>query len=76
MLNADDANDPFEPNQRFTAPRNGPADLVFRLRVDDGFDTGSDTVTVPVNTNKTPSCTNGGSQTGANRKTGGTASMT
>ena len=53
-LNPDDADDPFEPNQRFVAPRNGPVDLTFRLRVDDGFDTGEDTVVVHVNANNAP----------------------
>ncbi len=74
-LNPDDADDPFEPNQRFTAPRNGPADLVFRLRVDDGFDTGSDTVTVHINANNGPTFTNGTDQTISNVKTGATVAM-
>ncbi len=53
-LNPIDAADPFQPNQRFVAPRNGPFDLTFRLRVDDGYDTGEDSVNVHVNANNGP----------------------
>jgi hypothetical protein len=74
-LNPIDAADPFMPNQRFVAPRNGPLDLTFRLRVDDGFDTGSDTVNVHVNANNGPVITAGASQTINNVKTHGTVSM-
>ena len=74
-LNPIDAIDPFMPNQRFIAPRNGPLDLTFRLRVDDGYDTGSDTVNVHVNANNGPVITAGASQTISNVKTHGTVSM-
>jgi hypothetical protein len=74
-LNAEDADDPFEPNQRFTAPRDGAATLTFRLRVDDGFDTGEDTVVVTINDNNAPNITNGESQTISNIKTGGSVTM-
>ena len=74
-LNPIDANDPFEPNQRFVAPRNGPVDLTFRLRVDDQFDTGEDSVNVHVNANNAPVITAGASQTINNVKTHGTVAM-
>jgi large repetitive protein len=74
-LNPIDANDPFMPNQRFVAPRGGPLDLTFRLRVDDQFDTGEDSVNVHVNANNAPVITAGPSQTINNVKTHGAVSM-
>jgi len=74
-LNPIDAADPFMPNQRFVAPRGGPFDLTFRLRVDDGFDTGEDSVNVRVNANNGPVFTAGAAQTINNVKTNGTVSM-
>jgi hypothetical protein len=74
-LNDDDASDPFETNQRFVAPRGGPVDLTFRLRVDDGFDTGEDTVVVHVNANHGPVITNGNAQTINNAKISTTVTM-
>ena len=72
-LNPIDADDPFQPNQRFVAPRGGPFDLTFRLRVDDGLDTGEDSVVVHVAANNGPVITNGANQTINNVKTGATA---
>ena len=63
------------PNQRFVAPRGGPFDLTFRLRVDDQFDTGEDSVNVHVNANNAPVITAGAAQTINNVKTHGTVSM-
>ena len=56
------------------APRR-PVDLTFRLRVDDGFDTGEDTVVVHVTANNGPVITNGAAQTINNVKTHGTVTM-
>ena len=50
-------------------------DLTFRLRVDDQFDTGEDSVNVHVNANNAPVITAGASQTINNVKTHGTVSM-
>ena len=58
VLDPSDADDPFEPDQRFTVPRTA-GDLTFRLRVDDGYDTGEDTIVVHVCPNNGPTITNG-----------------
>ena len=52
-----DTDDPFSTVTTFTSPP-GPATLVFRLRADDGFATGEDTVTVTVLDNTPPVLTN------------------
>jgi hypothetical protein len=52
-----DTDDPFNTVTKFTSPP-GPATLVFRLRADDGFSTGNDTVTITVLDNTPPALTN------------------
>ena len=66
---------PVRTEPAFRRPARRPGDLDFRLRVDDGFDTGEDNDDVHVTANNGPVFTNGASQTISNVKTGASVSM-